>query len=165
MSELEYMQRAMALARKAGKLGEVPVGAVIVDPETGNVIAEGHNQPIQSHDPTSHAEIVALRAAATSLDNYRLHGLDLYVTLEPCTMCAGAIANARIRRVIFAAPDEKGGAVVNGVRFFDQPTCHWHPEIIKGPLSEKSSELLRSFFRERRKPQKPQMIGDDIQSE
>ncbi len=80
-------------------------------------------------------------------------------------MCAGAIANARIRRVIYAAPDEKGGAVVNGVRFFDQPTCHWHPEIIKGPLSEESSELLRSFFRERRKPQKPQMIGDDIQSE
>lgn len=149
--EEKYMRRAMALAQEAAELGEVPVGAVLVDPKTGDIIAEGKNAPIKLNDPTAHAEIVALRSASDAMQNYRLTGLDLYTTLEPCTMCAGAIANARIRKVIFAAEDEKGGAVVNGVKFFDQPTCHWHPEISMGPYAEESSDMLREFFRSRRK--------------
>lgn len=160
-----YMSRALELARQAEERGEVPVGAVIVDPATGTIVAEGFNQPISTHDPTAHAEIVALRAAAHSLENYRTTGLDLYVTLEPCTMCAGAIANARIGRIIYAAEDPKGGAVVNGVRFFDQPTCHWHPDVTAGPLANESSDVLRAFFRKRRKPSSGQITGEDSQSE
>lgn len=146
-----HMIRAIALARAAADVGEVPVGAVIVDPETDEIIAEGFNAPIAGHDPTAHAEIVAIRAAAMKRGNYRLPGLDLYVTLEPCAMCAGAISFARLRRVIFAARDEKGGAVVSGARFFEQATCHWRPEIIEdtGSATE-SAELLREFFRRRR---------------
>lgn len=151
MPDRHFLERALELARRGAEAGEVPVGAVIVSPKTGEVIAEAHNAPISGHDPTAHAEILALRKAAEKLNNYRLFGLDLYVTLEPCAMCAGAIANARIRRVIFCAEDEKGGAVINGVKFFDQPTCHWHPEITQGELADESAELLRDFFRARRK--------------
>lgn len=165
MDAKDYMSRALELAQMAEAQGEVPVGAVIVDPLTNEIVAEGFNQPIGLYDPTAHAEIVALRAAASKLKNYRTTGLDLYVTLEPCTMCAGAIANARIARIIYAAEDPKGGAVVNGVRFFEQPTCHWHPEVIAGPSADEASDLLRSFFRRRRKPPVAQSTGSESQSE
>lgn len=165
MTTTDYMLRAFELAKLAEAEGEVPVGAVIVDPATGDIVAEGYNQPIMTHDPTAHAEIVAIRKAAEKLGNYRIFGLDLYVTLEPCSMCAGAIANARLSKVIFAAEDVKGGAVVNGVRFFDQATCHWHPEIERGLMAEDCSELLRSFFRRRRKSGADQMMGSESQSE
>ncbi|MFN7056097.1 tRNA adenosine(34) deaminase TadA [Hyphomonas sp.] len=145
------MVRALELARLAAEAGEVPVGAVIVDPATGEIIAEGANRPIAGHDPTAHAEIMALRAAAARLGNYRLTGLDLYVTLEPCAMCAGAISFARIRRLVFAAGDEKGGAVVNGPRFFEQPTCHWRPEVVQDEAhADEAARQLKDFFRSRR---------------
>lgn len=145
------MQRALALAERAAALGEVPVGAVIVDPATDQVIASGYNQPIADHDPTAHAEIRAIRAAAAKLGNYRLPGLHLYVTLEPCAMCAGAISFARIRKLIFAADDPKGGAIVHGPRFFEQPTCHWHTEIEQDTANAaRASALLTDFFKARR---------------
>ena len=145
------MQRALELAEQAAALGEVPVGAVIVDPASGAIIAEAHNQPIADHDPTGHAEIRALRAAAARLSNYRLPGLHLYVTLEPCAMCAGAISFARIEKLVFAADDPKGGAVLHGPKFFDQPTCHWRPEIVQDRThAEASGALLRGFFKVRR---------------
>src|SRR5471030_1825698 len=133
--------------RKAAGRGETPVGAVVVDPASGEIIARAANSPISNRDPTAHAEILALRAAALSLGNYRLTGLTLVVTLEPCAMCAGAISHARIGRLVFGAPDEKGGAVVNGPRFFEQPTCHWRPKVTGGVLAEQSAAILREFFR------------------
>ena len=146
------MQRALELAKQAADLGEVPVGAVIVDPETGKIVAEGHNQPIHDHDPTAHAEIQAIRAAARKLGNYRLTGLHLYVTLEPCVMCAGAISLARIGKLIFAADDPKGGGILHGPRFFEQPTCHWRPEVEQDHAhAEQAGALLTTFFRARRK--------------
>ena len=148
--DLEIMQRAMALAQAAADAGEAPIGAVVVDPATGVVVAEAHNQPIGMHDPTAHAEVLAMRAAGAKLGNYRLSGLTLYVTLEPCAMCAGAISHARIGRVVYGAADEKGGAVANGPRFFEQPTCHSRPTVTSGVLADESAALLRSFFRARR---------------
>jgi tRNA(adenine34) deaminase len=145
------MRIALSAAQAAAARGETPVGAVIVDPASGEVIAIGANGPIGSHDPTAHAEIVAMRDAARKLGNYRLTGLTLVVTLEPCAMCAGAISHARIGRVVFGAEDAKGGAVVNGPRFFEQPTCHWRPTVEGGILAEESSALLKSFFQARRK--------------
>ena len=151
MSDETFMQQALDLARDAAAAGEAPIGCVIVDAE-GRVVAEGANAPISSHDPTAHAEIVALRQAASALANYRLApGFTLYVTLEPCAMCAGAISHARIGRVVFGAEDPKGGAVVHGPKFFEQPTCHWRPQVTGGVLAEESAELLRGFFRARRK--------------
>jgi tRNA(adenine34) deaminase len=144
------MRIALVAAQAAAEAGETPVGAVVVDPATGEVIATGANGPIGSHDPTAHAEIVALRAAAARLGNYRLTDLTLVVTLEPCAMCAGAISHARIGRLVFGAEDPKGGAVVHGPRFFEQPTCHWRPEVVGGVLAEESSALLKGFFRARR---------------
>ena len=150
MSDESHMPRALDLARSAAEAGEAPIGCVIVD-ETGAVIAEGANAPIASHDPTAHAEIVALRKAAAALENYRLKpNLTLYVTLEPCAMCAGAISHARIARLVYAASDAKGGGVEHGARVFDQPTCHWKPVVTKGVMSEESATLLREFFRVRR---------------
>ncbi|WP_291891750.1 tRNA adenosine(34) deaminase TadA [Maricaulis sp.] len=149
--DTRFMQRALELAQQAADMGEAPIGAVIVDPETDQIIAEAHNQPISDQDPTAHAEILALRAAAKVLGNYRLTGLEMFVTLEPCAMCAGAISHARIGRLVFGASDEKGGAVEHGPRFFEQPTCHWRTEIRSGVLAEESADLLRSFFRARRK--------------
>jgi tRNA(Arg) A34 adenosine deaminase TadA len=145
------MRIALAAAQAAAAAGETPVGAVIVDPATGEVVAVGANQPIGARDPTAHAEVVALREAARKLGNYRLTGLTLFVTLEPCAMCAGAISHARIGRVVFGAEDPKGGAVVNGPRFFEQPTCHWRPTVEGGVLAEEAGDLLRGFFRARRK--------------
>jgi len=144
------MRIALEAAQAAAARGETPVGAVVIDPATGDVVATGANGPIGAHDPTAHAEIVAIRAAAAKLGNYRLTGLTLVVTLEPCAMCAGAISHARVGRLVFGAPDEKGGAVINGPRFFEQPTCHWRPAVTAGVLAEESAALLRGFFRERR---------------
>ncbi len=145
------MQHALALAREATDAGEVPVGAVIVDPVSGEIIAEGRNGSIARSDPTAHAEIVAIRRAARRLGNYRLPGLHLYVTLEPCVMCAGAISFARLEKVIFAAADPKGGALVNGPRFFAAETCHWRPEIEQDlERAEPAGDLLRTFFKARR---------------
>ncbi|MDO1558805.1 tRNA adenosine(34) deaminase TadA [Brevundimonas sp. 2R-24] len=146
------MRQALDLAQAAADAGEAPIGALIVDEATGKVIAEGANAPISACDPTAHAEIVALRRAAQALGNYRLTGLTLYVTLEPCPMCAGAISHARIGRVVFGAEDPKGGGVVHGPRVFDQPTCHWRPRVEGGLLAEGSADMLRAFFRARRKP-------------
>jgi tRNA(adenine34) deaminase len=148
--DLPTMRIALAEAQAAADLGETPVGAVIIDPATGQIVARAHNQPIGRHDPTAHAEILALRAAAKAVGNYRLTGLELFVTLEPCAMCAGAISHARIGRLVFGADDEKGGAVVHGPRFFDQPTCHWRPAVVGGLLGAESAALLRDFFKARR---------------
>jgi tRNA(Arg) A34 adenosine deaminase TadA len=144
------MRIALEAAQAAAARGEAPVGAVVVDPASGEVIAVGANGPIGAHDPTAHAEIVALRAAAAKRGNYRLTGLTLVVTLEPCAMCAGAISHARIGRLVFGAQDPKGGAVVHGPRFFEQPTCHWRPTVEGGVLADESSALLKGFFRARR---------------
>jgi tRNA(Arg) A34 adenosine deaminase TadA len=149
-SDIDAMQMALDEARAAAARGETPVGAVILDPATGAVLARAGNGPIGAHDPTAHAEIAAIRRAAAALGNYRLTGLTLVVTLEPCAMCAGAISHARLGRVVFGAEDPKGGAVIHGPRFFDQPTCHWRPLVTGGVLAEESSGLLRDFFRARR---------------
>lgn len=145
------MRIALGLAQAAAEAGKAPIGAVLVDPSTGEVVATGRNAPIALHDPTAHAEIQALREAGSRLGNYRLTGLTLYVTLEPCAMCAGAISHARIGRVVFGASDPKGGGVLHGAKVFDQPTCHWRPEVEAGVLAEEGAELLKSFFRARRK--------------
>ncbi len=150
LSDIDAMQIALAEARDAAARGETPVGAVILDPATGAIIARAGNGPIGAHDPTAHAEIAAMRLAAAALGNYRLTGLTLVVTLEPCAMCAGAISHARIGRLVFGADDPKGGAVLHGPTFFDQPTCHWRPEVTGGVLADESADLLRGFFRARR---------------
>jgi tRNA(adenine34) deaminase len=142
------MSLAFEEARQAADAGEVPVGAVIV--RDGKVVASGRNRPRAAHDPTAHAEIEAIRAAASALGDERLPDCDLYVTLEPCTMCAAAISFARIRRLYFGAADPKGGAVESGVRFFGQPTCHHAPEAYGGIRESEAAELLRSFFAARR---------------
>jgi tRNA(adenine34) deaminase len=142
------MSCAFEEARRAAEAGEVPVGAVVT--HRGEIVARGRNSTISARDPTAHAEINAIREACLSLDGERLADCDLYVTLEPCAMCAGAISFARIRRLYFAAPDPKGGAVENGPRFFAQPTCHHAPEIYGGFREQEAAELLRTFFRSRR---------------
>lgn len=144
------MRIALAEAQAAAARGEAPIGAAVIDPASGEVLAQAGNGPIGRNDPTAHAEILALRAAAERVGNYRLTGLSLFVTLEPCAMCAGAISHARIGRLVFGAADEKGGAVVNGPRVFDQPTCHWRPEVAGGVLAQESAALLRQFFKARR---------------
>ncbi len=143
-----FMDAALALAQAALTIGEVPVGAVIV--QNGKIIGSGHNRTRIDHDPTAHAEIVAIREATRFLGNDRLEDCDLWVTLEPCTMCAGAIAHARIRRLYYGASDAKGGAVDSGVRFFDSPTCHHKPEVYAGMGEATSAKLLTDFFRGRR---------------
>lgn len=145
---LTPMERALALATEAAEHGEVPVGAVIV--HDGEVIAAERNRMRERNDPTAHAEMMAIRAALEKRGTGRLDGCDLYVTLEPCTMCAGAIAHAKIRRLYYGAHDPKGGAVENGVRFFSQPTCHHRPEIVSGIGERRAESLLRSFFVSRR---------------
>jgi len=142
------MRLALEQARAAGEAGEVPVGAVVA--RGGEALAVAGNAMRSRNDPTGHAEIVAIRAAAEALGTSRLDGCDLWVTLEPCAMCAGAIALARIDRLYFAAPDPKGGAVVNGPRLFGQPTCHHAPEVYQGFGEAEAAALLRDFFRERR---------------
>ena len=144
------MRIALDLAQAGAAAGETPVGAVVVDAATGEVLGAAHNAPIGLHDPTAHAEIRAIRMAAERIGNYRLTGATLFVTLEPCAMCAGAISHARIGRLVYGAADPKGGAVTSGPRFFDQPTCHWRPVVTGGMLAEESAALLRGFFRTKR---------------
>lgn len=150
MNDEHYMRLAIQEAKGAARRGEVPVGAVLVNAD-GTIVARTGNAPISIFDPTAHAEILALREGGYKSENYRLGGMSLYVTLEPCTMCAGAISNARIARVIYGASDPKGGAVKHGVKFFDQPTCHHRPEVTGGVLASESSDMLKAFFRERRR--------------
>lgn len=144
----EPMRAALDEALRAQDEGEVPIGAVIV--KDGAVIAAAHNQPRGLCDPTAHAEVLAIRAAAKALGQERLDGCDLWVSLEPCAMCAGAIVHARIARVYYAAPDAKGGAVEHGARVFDQPTCLHRPEVYSGMGEDEAADMLRGFFRERR---------------
>jgi len=143
-----FMPRALELARAAAEAGEVPIGAVVV--KNGEVIAEAHNSPRADHDPTAHAEILAIRRAAEALQDERLTGCDLWVTLEPCAMCAGAIAHARIARLYYAASDHKGGAVEHGARVFEQPQCLHRPEVYGGIGEVEAADLLRDFFRAKR---------------
>ena len=145
---IEPMAMALDAARGAAARGEVPVGAVVL--RKGEVIATAGNRTLQDRDPTAHAEMLVIRAAASALGAERLPDCDLYVTLEPCAMCAGAISLARIRRLYFAARDEKGGAVESGPRFFAQPTCHHAPEIYGGLREIEAGALLKDFFRRRR---------------
>lgn len=142
------MARALDLAREAAAAGEVPIGAVVV--KAGAVVGEGRNAPRAKRDPTAHAEMLAIRQAAAALDDERLTGCDLYVTLEPCAMCAGAIAHARIARLYYAAPDPKGGAIVHGARVFEHPQCLHRPQVYSGIGESEAAALLRAFFRERR---------------
>ncbi len=142
------MDEALALAKAAGEAGEVPVGALVVKDRA--IIGRGANRPLAGHDPTAHAEIIAIREAAAFLGNDRLTGCDLWVTLEPCAMCAGAIAHARISRLYYGASDPKGGAVEHGPRLFDQPTVHHRPEVYGGIAEAEAGELLRQFFASRR---------------
>ena len=147
---LPPMAQAFAAAEAAGRRGEVPVGAVIVDAATGRVLAVAGNRTEEDADPTAHAEILAIRAAAAARGQPRLPDCDLYVTLEPCAMCAAAIAFARIRRVYYGAYDPKGGAVEHGPRWFTQPTCHHRPDVYGGIDEGRAGDLLRDFFAARR---------------
>ena len=143
------MDRALAAARAAGARGEVPIGCVIVGPD-GTVLTEAGNRTEELKDPTAHAELLAIRAAGAALGSPRLVGCDLYVTLEPCPMCAQAISFARLRRVYWGASDPKGGGIEQGPRIFDQPTCHHRPDLYPSLGEREAGELLRNFFRERR---------------
>ncbi len=149
MTDDEYMAMALGEAEAAGARGEVPVGAVLVGAD-GAVLARQGNRILEHHDPTAHAEMLAMRTGAGVLANERLVGTTLYVTLEPCAMCAGAMSLARIARVVFAAKDPKGGAVLHGPCFFEQPTCHHRPEIARAGDAARAGEVLKSFFRARR---------------
>lgn len=148
MNDILAMQGALTLARQASSAGEVPVGAVIV--HQGEIIGRGHNQPIATHDPTAHAEIMALRDAARQLGNYRLPECELYVTLEPCCMCVGAILHARISRVVFGAADPKTGACGSVVNLFAQQQLNFHTEVLGGLMAKESAQLLKAFFADRR---------------
>jgi len=148
MASPSFMQLALDQARAAGLRGEVPVGCVVV--RDGDVAARAGNRTIADRDPTAHAELLAIRQAAAALGSERLAGCDLYVTLEPCTMCTAAMSFARIRRLYFGAADPKGGAVENGVRFFSQPTCHHRPEVYGGISESECTLLLKEFFQARR---------------
>ncbi len=144
-----YMRRAIELAREAEAAGEVPVGAVIV--RDGEIVAEGFNGPISTRDPTAHAEMVALRAAAARIDNYRLLGTTLYVTLEPCAMCAGAMVHARVQRLVYAATDPRAGACGSIFNVVQNPALNHRLEVVPGILGEECSTLLREFFVSRRR--------------
>jgi len=144
------MAQAIESARMALARQEVPVGAVIVHGPTERIIARTGNQCLQRNDPTAHAEILAIRTAGLAVGSQRLSDCDMYVTLEPCAMCAAAISHARIRRLYYGATDPKGGAVESGPRFFSQPTCHHAPEVYGGMDEEEAAELLREFFRRKR---------------
>jgi tRNA(Arg) A34 adenosine deaminase TadA len=150
MTDADYMALAFEEAEAAAAREEVPVGAVLV--MGTEVLARSGNRILELKDPTAHAEILVMREAADKLHNERLMGAQLFVTLEPCAMCAGAISFARIERLIFAADDPKGGAVLHGPKFFDQPTCHWRPLVarVEGDMTAQSSAILKDFFRARR---------------
>lgn len=148
ISDLDAMREALAEARKSAEAGEVPIGAVMVS--RGEIVARGQNSVIRTSDPTAHAEIVVLRQAARTFGNYRLLGCTLYVTLEPCAMCAGALIQARVDRLVYAAPDPKAGACGSVLSVLNHPQLNHQMQVAQGILTEPSSELLRSFFRERR---------------
>lgn len=148
MTDLDAMQAALAEARLAAEAGEVPIGAVVT--HEGAIVARGQNRVLRDNDPTAHAEIVALRAAAAALGNYRLNGCTLYVTLEPCAMCAGAMVHARVDRVVFAAADPKAGACGSVLEVLNHPRLNHQMLVERGILAEEAGELLRSFFREKR---------------
>jgi tRNA(Arg) A34 adenosine deaminase TadA len=151
-ADRHWLTVALAEAEAAAARGEVPVGAVLVGPDPGEMLASAGNMIVESRDPTAHAEMLVIRSAAARLGNERLVGATLYVTLEPCAMCAGAISFARIKRLVYAAADPKGGAVAHGPKFFDQKTCHHRPEVVHlaGDEEAKAANLLRDFFRARR---------------
>ena len=149
MTDDEAIALALAEAQSCAARGEVPVGAVLLSAE-GALLARDGNRILERHDPTAHAEMLAMRAGAAALGNERLIGTTLYVTLEPCAMCAGAMSLARVARVVFAAEDAKGGAVLHGPRFFEQPTCHHRPEIARAGDVAKAGGMLKDFFRARR---------------
>ncbi len=144
-----HMQLALTRAHEAAAAGEVPVGAVIVRAD-GTLLSARRNETMQRHDPTAHAELLAIREACEKTHNMRLDECDLYVTLEPCPMCAAAISFARIRRLYFGAQDPKGGGVEHGARVFSHATCHWRPEVIGGIRESECAEVMRAFFQERR---------------
>lgn len=149
MNDTDYMRMALEEAQAAAERGEVPVGALLIAPN-GAVLARDGNRILEYRDPTAHAEMLVMRAAAAKLANERLVGSALFVTLEPCAMCTGAMSLARIRRLVFAAEDPKGGAVLHGPRFFAQATCHHRPEVVSGGCAEESAALLKAFFASRR---------------
>ena len=149
MNDEQAIALALAEAQQAGGRGEVPVGAVLLS-AAGDVLARDGNRILEKKDPTAHAEMLVIRAAAAALANERLTGATLYVSLEPCAMCSGAIAMARIARVVFAAEDPKGGAILHGPRFFEQPTCHHRPEIARAGDAAAAGNVLKEFFRARR---------------
>lgn len=145
------MNEALIEAKKAAERDEVPIGAIIVDPATGDIIARAGNRTRELNDPTAHAEVLAIREACAHAGTQRIPEYDLYVTLEPCTMCAGAISFARIRKVIIAADDAKGGGVLNGVKFYEQPTCHHRPEVSSGLMADEGGQILKDYFKGKRK--------------
>uniref|UniRef100_UPI0040285E0E nucleoside deaminase n=1 Tax=Candidatus Scatocola faecipullorum TaxID=2840917 RepID=UPI0040285E0E len=148
--EIKFMERALALAAYAAEQDEVPIGAVVVNPENGEIISEAYNLSEHVADASAHAEILAIRKACEKLKCNRLRGMDLYVTLEPCTMCAAAISFARIQNLYFGAVDAKGGAVVSGVKFYDSPTCHHRPEVQGGIMERECGQILKDFFKAKR---------------
>lgn len=150
LTDIDYMQQALALAQQAAQAGEVPVGAVVV--KDGTIIGRGSNAPIGTHDPTAHAEIRAMRDAAQHLGNYRLIDCTLYVTLEPCAMCSGAIQHARIARLVYGASDPKTGACGSVIDLMSEPKLNHHTEVSSGILAEECGSLLSAFFKSRRKP-------------
>lgn len=147
--DIHWMRRALVLADAAARAGEVPVGAVLV--RSGEVLGEGRNQPLSSRDPTAHAEICALRAASAAVGNYRLPGSTLYVSIEPCTMCAGALVHARIERLVFAAREPKAGVVVSNLQLLEAPFLNHRIRWEEGPLADEASALMQAFFRDRRR--------------
>lgn len=150
MTPDDYMQLALKQAQKAAAIDEIPVGCLIVNPAKNEVIATTHNRNQHTFDATAHAEILAIRQACEKLSQNRLWDMDMYVTLEPCAMCAAAISYSRIKNLYFGAFDEKGGAVVNGVKFYEQKTCHHKPEVHGGIMEKQCSEILKQFFQNKR---------------
>lgn len=150
MTKEEYMQIAVDLAKQAAAKDEVPIAALIVNPQTGEIVAQAANQSAHGGNATDHAEMLAIRQACDKLGSTRLWDMDMYVTLEPCTMCAAAISFARIRNLYIGAVDEKGGAVVSGVKFYESPTCHHRPQVECGICAEQCSALLKDFFKKKR---------------
>lgn len=148
MSKASFMEHALEEAKLAAQRGEVPVGAVLV--HKGTIISRNGNRTLELKDPTAHAEVLVIREAAAKLGNERLYGCDLYVTLEPCPMCAGATSFARIRRLYYGASDEKSGAVESGVKYYNSETCHHKPEVYSGILETECSTILKEFFSDKR---------------
>ena len=155
----EFMHRALELAQQAANEDEVPIGAVIVDPTSKKIIAEAYNQSQHISDATAHAEVEAIRQACRRLGQNRLRGMDLYVTLEPCTMCAAAISFARIEHLYFGAYDTKGGGVTSGVKFFEAATCHHRPQVKGGIMEKECARLLKTFFKQKRQPHSSTLSG------